>query len=707
MAVTREEAVARLNALPPEQRAQVRQAVGVAPTEAQVSGIPQPGVQSTGGTVGGVPFRSEAEKADIEKIQSTEGDGTFNFLRAAASPSNVLGAAGFAAGGAVGKTPGAALMGERAGVALGSGIESLAAGEGPGEALTNLGINLGANEAGRLGLEKVVGPMASAASRKIAAALPGSAKNLHEAVSRKVIGKVSPEMADSFEFINEAVGVIEGEVNNIRGGVGAPLLHREDILNTIGDELGRMKSEGFFTAAQLTDSSLLDQLEGFGRGSGLTGGKFKRQDEARNAVLKAYQRVYLRLLGPAAESGDAVGKIAAEAAENLFDRRGEQTSAIFNEIEDRVGDWAVRIDPDFMNGLVGQFDKLDKDMAGGLVDGEGVGRALREARKIQETFTASGARSLNYSQAKALRSALRDISAGVPEGQDVTKAIYTQLNGTVKDAQREVLQRYDAAHGLAGRGKRSTEGLFDAVNTSFEKEMVAKETIELREIVELAGKFKRGSEVMPKILPLDSDVGRIKFVRSRLGGEKSEAWQTVKRWHTEALINRSPTFESMLSDLTEQTGKVVGPAKWKAILGSDEAYRGLLRWTRSAIAANKKNPAGTKIAPHIMETGMAISMPAAAVDPGGRGVRALPGAVAYIVATSRLGRWLTDPDVVMALARQNSGQQLTKKEFGALSRAVSRTFAEQTIDGTRELVEAPRQATTLQDLRDKKSNAVK
>lgn len=556
-----------------------------------------------------------------------------NMVRAALQPSTSLGLAGGLIGGAYGG-PAGARYGGVVGSGIGTSLDKIIAGE-PVFSLENAG-DTAANMAFSLGGDILGQKVASFVGSKVGA------------LKGRIASKVWGEATDGAEAVHEAGKQLaldaQNDVANVLAAGGVPM-RPEDLDRAV---------QGIFSASDLMESQALDQAQAVASGSFIGSGPIRNLKVIQERTLEAAKNAYKRAVGPYFDDAGKLGKALSAKVEKFAEGQKAIESGLHERVRAIAGNTTVDL-----TGIHGNLDStlalIDK-IAGANPDIEGISKIVQSAREIAGRAAGGVAADgtpipptpFTFDEAKKLRTMYRELA------EKVGKAGY---NSAAKDAKQVVKNLSDVMEKSlddtvpvdpAGRTVRQ---LWQRANRkSFEINDIV-EKAQIKSLIELADEGGVGSQVVEELAPKLGTAASIRRVRFLLGGKDTYEWKALSRWKLEGMLN-GMTPKKALSLLTDVQSSGPGPAAYREMFG--EAYPKIVKLLKVASFAKNANPAGSKMAPHLIETGLVLSLPAAVMKGPLAALGAAGTAGTYVVGMKTLAKWLTDPktaDMALGLIR--------------------------------------------------------
>ena len=628
------------------------------------------------------------EAADVAQITQGAGEtpGIVRVAQSALSPSVSLGLAGGLVGGVVGKTPAAARAGGAAGTALGTTLENFI----KGESLTGMENvkDVAVNTALSLGGDIVGAKVGKALGRKFG--------SVGGRLRSKAIGTVTDGAAEVHDIGKELARAAEADIANVVAEGGIPM-SPDDI---------KRATRGIFTAPQLMESQALDQAEAVAKGSFIGQGPIRRMELIRDKTFDAAKNAYKRAVGPYLDDAGKLGRALSSKVEGFVDKTREKTSVLHEFVDQQAGDAPVEIST-IRQGLDGAIETLDK-IRGATPDPEGMDKILESIKGLAQRATPEldpltgevmrEAVPFSWREAKLLRTRFRQVAEVA--GNKGYNAAAAEARTAVKNLTSVMEEALDDTVPVDAAG-RSLRKVWQRANSRTFKTERLVEKAQLEAVFDLADERNLGAQVVDKLAPRLGNAENIKTTRRLLGGSKSEPWKMLQRWRIEGLLN-SNTPEKALRTLTEvqQTGP--GPAAYREILG--EHYDKVVKLLKAQTFAGLKSATGGKVAPHLIETGLVVSLGASPLRGPGASAAALGAAGTWVIGMKQLSKWMTDPktaDMVLGLAQR--GKKPSPFVLRQVGRAIQQSVAEGAI-GQDDFYQLP-ETESLEEMRARKSGA--
>lgn len=607
--------------------------------------------------------------APLEAVGRTSAAATEAAMRALpeiVTPSVVGGTVGGVAGARLGGKEGAR-VGSGVGTALGRSVESVMEGGGVTGAITSLPVGFAEGYASEMIGEKAASVWRTAKSRFFRKAGVGELP-----AEGSLFGKALDDAKELHEWGKFMGRELERDANALRQAGGRPPLTPR--------EIERMK-QGVFTPAQLTEGDLLDQAEAMGSAS-MTGGTMRRFKRTRDRAWTAYADVYKKSLGESVEDPLVLARFMKEKAKAVFDDRGVKISAIYDHVMDAAGDrtidllparsalhetimdWEARaaVSPDKQKiapiiKRIKRFTRLNEDPAGNITV-ESIPLTLRQTQQ--------------------LRSDWLEVSRTLKDTSSKAKGVTSDAIGEIDKAVDTTLKQASAEMGLTG--KNALDKRYKIANFAHRRKKREMDRLQMGAVVDLVDKKKAGVLAVRTMFPPDISTENVSLLRHVLGPEE---WPKVRRWYGDELLDRHITsgrvnFNGLYDELTQTGGGRL--AQTKEVLG-DDYYNTLRRFAEVGRQASKPNPAGSKVAINIAETGAVLSAAGGGAGLLGEqsGKIGILGSAAIFVPMAVLNRWLANPrsaELVLTGMKGKGGMGLSRE----LSALVARTIAEEGAD---------------------------
>lgn len=657
--------------------------------------------------VGGYPVNSPEEAAYVESSTSPQGS---------MIPGGAVRVAGSLAGGALLKNP---TLGERAVEPIATAVDRIGRNElafGDGY-IGDLAFNAVFNEGARY----LLSPVVSAAARKFGQSGPVQA--LRRALAGKVIGRVRPEAREWSQIADRMITDIGDAVQNSRR-TGSPMYSSDALEARIDEHLPLLQEKGPFTVASLSGDDVtgsgLDTTESLVSNTWGGRGDFARQRVAGEELFDAWPKVFAAAVGRESPGPDTLARETKRTLLANMDAAHAPARGTMQAIESEVGQTPINIEPDMIDAIRSQVE-LDAKLTGNLggasrvkIDPEGIGTPIdtviglveratgKEWDKRTRTFVVptvikkgkkvaqlNPTETFTWSDIKILRGWLGDfaerMSAG---GKDQGLRTVAASRDILRGKMDEVLDAADAAAGRSGsmayRNLWEKSGQQHRNILGLKESMAARgwvQTLDQSGLEQLDNWNNVGRQFIDDVWPDAADIDRVSTLRTLMGGENSAQWNTLRRFKVHRLLEgMSENPDKFINGLADRTTH--SREFWEATLGKDQ-YERVLDFGKAYRGFRTKNPAGSTIAPKMVEAGIMMRGlgPVLAIGATGAGNAALgvPGAVAgagvYVVSTKQLAAWLTNPKDSQMFLSVMSGRPLKMKERAWLRNAVARGIA--------------------------------
>lgn len=509
---------------------------------------------------------------------------------------------------------------------------------------------------------------------RVGGAISKKAGGIKDRVKAKAIGTVTDGAVDAHAIGKRLAKDAEDDVMAVVAEGGIPLTP---------DDLKRA-NKGIFTAPQLMESQALDQTEGFVRGSFIGSGALRRIDLLQTKVFDAAKTAYKRAVGPFYDDAGKLGTLLSRKIDDFAEGTSTYTSAQHQFVDEMVGDAPVDLrsvvaDAD---GVIASMEKL-KGASPGIQGVDSVVGTIKNLRdKVTATLPArvgaSGdlvrpkAVDFTWREAKQLRTAYREAGQVLKRnGANTAAKDATTIEGRLTKVMEEALDDKTPVD-MAGRSVRQ---VWQRANRRTKDMVDLTEKAQLHAVIDLAEERNVGAQVVDKLAPKLGTAENVKVVR-RLLGPKSDQWKALQRWRIEGLLNNM-TPKKLASILTEVQQNGPGPAAYREMLGPH--YDKVLDLLKAQQFAGLKNPAGAKVGTHLVENGLALSIPGSAFG----GPVAVAGAMAvaggWTISMRQLSKWLTNPktsDMVLGLVKAGPKPPpfLLKQAIRAVEQGIAEGF---------------------------------
>lgn len=603
---------------------------------------------------------------------SPELPGPVRALRAALHPSVSLGLAGSVAGGLYGG-PAGARAGGVVGTGIGTSLDKVIDGEDvlSMRNLKDTAFNMGLSYGGDI----VAGKIANLAS--------GQVGKVGNRVRAKIFGEAAEGAEDMHQVGKEMSLAAQMDVGNVLAEGGVPIP---------ADDLNRAM-KGIFNASELMESQALDQATAVASGSFIGSSAVRKLKVIQERVVDAYKTAYKRAVGPYYGDAGKLSRLLGEKIERFSQGQRGIASSMHERVHQLAGNTPVDISP-IANNLDETLTLMDK-IRGANPDIEGTDAIVRSAREIQNRFLGQmsgqgyqGPVPFTWDEAKQLRTMYRELAEKV--GKAGHRSAASDARKIVRNLTEVMESSLDDVAPVDAQG-RTLRGLWKRANAKTRAVEELTEKAQLQSVIELADEAGVGAAVAEELAPKMATAAALRRVRFMLGGANSREWQALRRWRVEGMFNTmSP--KRALSVLTEVQPVGAGPEAYKELLGP--YYDNAVKFFRAVNFASKANPAGSKVAPHLIETGLVLALPGAVKS----GLLSTAGAGlaggSYVVGMRTLSRWLTSPktaDMALGLV-QPAKWPKSKMLFQQAARAIELAIAESAI-GTDDIQIIPQSAS--------------